>query len=143
MTTIDYEHVSTPVLEKIGDLIRPLCLPESEVAASSWTPIRNHRRVFPETPEHVQIVRQQKKIEKALKSHIEPLYDFLRRARQDNFMFGTPAVEVLGNVISMRKALNDIEDILNGNVDLDETEEDPEEKDANEEEQDADKTQVG
>ncbi|KAF7364204.1 hypothetical protein MSAN_01079800 [Mycena sanguinolenta] len=152
---IDYEHVSTPTLEKLSSLIQPLCPPQSAVYSNPQTPTQKRRRVFPETPAQTQIAReidvqligrkfhnasriiQAKKIEKTIQTHVERLYDLLRAIRREDFPSHAPTSDtVVDSIASMRQALDDIEDILNADIDLDVTEPDTEDEDA-------DRTRVG
>ncbi|KAJ7475345.1 hypothetical protein B0H11DRAFT_2235663 [Mycena galericulata] len=135
---IDYDQVATKTCETIGSLL------DNKAKA------RRYNQVIPETPQRQRIVRRinaivaerqhlaAKRVFEAqvlndrLKNDMENIYQFLRTARRtpnEQFTFPNGPEEVLGSLASVRVALNAVEDMVVGNMDLDETEADSEDGD--------------
>ncbi|KAJ7465846.1 hypothetical protein B0H11DRAFT_2284786 [Mycena galericulata] len=135
---IDYHQVATKTCETIGSLL------DNEAKA------RRYNQVIPETPQRQRIARQMNAIvaerqhlaakrvfdaqvlDERLKNNMENIYEFLRtarRTRNEQFTFPNGPDEVLGSLASVRAALNAVEDMVAGNMDLDETEADSEVED--------------
>ncbi|KAJ7936722.1 hypothetical protein B0H13DRAFT_1853148 [Mycena leptocephala] len=78
---------------------------------------------------HCQPVKA-KKLDTTLRTSLESVYKFLWAARQSNhFKFPSAEKDLLVDLAAARRALDDIEDMVKGSVDLDETEGDEDEAD--------------
>ncbi len=137
-------------MEKLSSLINGRDASEPEAVAAHFTPTRGRRQLIPETPEHEQIRRdinlhltrrkyiaasrivEAKKLETSIRKHVEPLYIFLRAARKDPLTFPIPALQLWEDLVSVRRALDGVENLLSGNADLEATEPDSVSGDADE-----------
>ncbi|KAJ6602963.1 hypothetical protein B0H10DRAFT_1958032 [Mycena sp. CBHHK59/15] len=69
------------------------------------------------------IVRAQD-LEDSIRDDLQPLYNFLRAARRNESRFPDPARSLLESLACVRKALDDIEEMVKGNADFEVTEPD-------------------
>ncbi|KAJ7640142.1 hypothetical protein B0H17DRAFT_1149105 [Mycena rosella] len=88
--------------------------------------------IVPETPETPEIPRQmefyaRKRMEDAtnldatLKYHLEPVFTFLRRAKQQHFVFPYEKGTILRFIRVLRDSLDEVEEMVTENEDTDET----------------------
>lgn len=115
------------------------------------TPVRGYRVVTPETPRRVKITRHvdailaeraylmkrrvlaAQALDERIKTHIEPIFRFLRVARRtqsEQFTFPNEEHELMHSLMVLRTALSGVEDMIRGQSDLDETELETEDEDA-------------
>ncbi|KAJ7479922.1 hypothetical protein FB451DRAFT_1172005 [Mycena latifolia] len=129
--SINYDQVSTETCETISSLI------------NKKVPARGYLPVTPDTPRPVRIVRQinslvtqrryltskhihnAQTLDEHIRKDLEPVFKFLRaahRSETEQFNFPDPPNTLLEKLGHVRKALNDVEEMVRGNEDLDQTE---------------------